>query len=283
MRGRQPWLGHSCPMRMSVTGLPIGGVLAASTTPSSPMRSVWILPADAPLEIYEVSPHLIGQKKGQFENALGFKNRLWHGRRMEGEQTRLAPVLDDPSWEPSRLLKSCRITPTSLGPAHATTCGVGLFHLDETLFGLQPGDYLALLRTVLRSMVKIADRFSKLAMELHPTSIECAALGLAVADRKRAEYWAVDGTSGAFASASHYVIIHRVAAAMGQRGRVVETSQTLLGESAGYGQKSSSTSKRYPAGVGVLGVIPGRWRCGLCWCAAKSNRFVELGLPPGGH
>src|SRR5215211_2182822 len=63
-------------------GLPIGGVLATENSVIPYAVGVDIA-CRMRLSLYEVSPHLLGQKKSLFERAL-LEETAWHGRAMEG-------------------------------------------------------------------------------------------------------------------------------------------------------------------------------------------------------
>src|SRR5258707_7286933 len=95
----------------------------------------------------------------------------------------------------------------------------GMFRLHESMFGLQPGEYLALLsHSGSRGVgAKIADRFSKLAMEKHPeidrSVRQLSWLSLDSEDGQ--EYWLSMELAGRVASANHFIIHQRVAAADG--------------------------------------------------------------------
>jgi len=247
-------------------GLPIGGVLAAHNAVIPYAVGVDIA-CRMRLSIYEVSPHLIGQKKGQFESALWDQTAFGMGAEWKGSKRASHEVLDDPNWSATRLLKTLQDNAhRQLGTSGTGNHFVewGSFHLDAALFGLQPGDYLALLsHSGSRSIgFKIADRFSKLAMELHPNldkSVRHLAW-LSLDSEAGQEYWLSMELAGRFASASHYVIHHRVAAALGlKEAAVVENHHNFAWvESLADGQKVIVHRKgATPAGAGVLGVIPG--------------------------
>ncbi len=140
----------------------------------------------------------------------------------------------------------------------------GTFSLSEALLGLQPGEYLALLsHSGSRSVgFKIADRYSKLAMQLHPSldkSIRHLAW-LSLDSEAGQEYWLSMELAGRFASANHAIIHQRVARAVGlKEAAVVENHHNFAwvekladGRTVIVHRKGAT-----PAGAGVLGVIPG--------------------------
>jgi tRNA-splicing ligase RtcB len=219
------------------------------------------------LSLYEVSPHLLGQKKGMFEDALLSQTAFGMGSEWKGNRRADHAVLDDSAWDATRLLQSLHDNAAKqLGTSGTGNHFVewGVFRLHEPLFGLQPGEYLALLsHSGSRSVgFKIADRYSKLAMEKHPDlnkSVRHLAW-LSLDSEEGQEYWLSMELAGRFASANHYIIHHRVAEAVGlKEAAVVENHHNFAwSESLPDGRKVIVHRKgATPAGIGVLGVIPG--------------------------
>lgn len=247
-------------------GLPIGGVLATDNAVIPYAVGVDIA-CRMRLSIYEVSPYLLGQKKGLFEDALWERTSFGIGAQWQGKQRADHAVLDDPAWHATRLLKSLQDNAArQLGTSGTGNHFVewGAFRLHEPLLGLKPRDYLALLsHSGSRSVgFKIADRYSKLAMEKHPDldkSIRHLAW-LSLDTEEGQEYWLSMELAGRFASANHYIIHRRVAEAVGlKEAAVVENhhnfawSQTMPDGKTVIVHRKGAT----PAGKGVLGVIPG--------------------------
>jgi tRNA-splicing ligase RtcB len=219
------------------------------------------------LSIYEVSPILLGQKKKLFENALIEQTAFGMGAEWQGRQRPQHDVLDDPAWQATRLLQglqqnAARQLGTSGGGNHFVEWGA--FELNQALFGLPPGSYLALLsHSGSRSVgYKIAERYSKLAMELHPDlekSVRYLAW-LSLDSQEGQEYWLSMELAGRFASANHAIIHRRVASAAGlQEAAVVENHHNFAwtqrlpdGRNVVVHRKGAT-----PAAQGVLGVIPG--------------------------
>ncbi len=247
-------------------GLPIGGVLATDNAVIPYAVGVDIA-CRMRLSIYEVSPHLLGQKKGMFENALMEQTAFGMGAQWKGDRRADHQVLDDSAWEATRLLKSLQDNAArQLGTSGTGNHFVewGTFRLREPMFNLQPGEYLALLsHSGSRSVgFKIADRYSKLAMELHPDldkNVRHLAW-LSLDSEEGQEYWLSMELAGRFASANHYVIHHRVAQAVGlKEAAVVENHHNFAwNEKLPDGRNVIVHRKgATPAGRGVLGVIPG--------------------------
>jgi tRNA-splicing ligase RtcB (3'-phosphate/5'-hydroxy nucleic acid ligase) len=247
-------------------GLPIGGVLATENAVIPYAVGVDIA-CRMRLSVYDVSPYLLGQKKGLFENALRNQTAFGMGTEWKGREKPDHEVLDDPVWQATRLLKSLQNTAArQLGTSGTGNHFVewGLFSLNEPLLGLQTGQYLALLSHSGSRGVgfKIADRYSKLAMEKHPDldkSIRYLAW-LSLDSEEGQEYWLSMELAGRFAAASHFIIHRRVAEAVGlEEVYVVENHHNFAWRHTLSDGKSAIVHRKgaTPAGKGVLGVIPG--------------------------
>jgi tRNA-splicing ligase RtcB len=247
-------------------GLPIGGVLATENTVIPYAVGVDIA-CRMRLSIYEVSPHLIGQKKGMFENALWERTAFGMGAQWKGSNRADHSVLDDSAWNATRLLKglqdnAARQLGTSGTGNHFVEWGV--FRLDEDALGLKAGEYLSLLsHSGSRSVgFKIADRYSKLAMDKHPDldKVVKHLAWLSLDSEEGQEYWLSMELAGRFASANHYVIHHRVAQAVGlKEAAVVENHHNFAWKEKLADGRDVIVHRKgaTPAGIGVLGVIPG--------------------------
>lgn len=247
-------------------GLPIGGVLATENAVIPYAVGVDIA-CRMRLSLYEVSPRLLGQKPGLFENALWEQTAFGLGAEWKGARRPQHPVLDDPAWDATRLLQSLQENAVrQLGTSGTGNHFVewGAFRLYEPLLGLPPGEYLALLsHSGSRSVgFKIAERYSKLAMEKHPEldkSVRHLAW-LSLDSEEGQEYWLSMELAGRFASANHAIIHHRVAEAVGlKEAAVVENHHNFAwrhtlpdGRNVIVHRKGAT-----PASAGVLGVIPG--------------------------
>jgi tRNA-splicing ligase RtcB len=247
-------------------GLPIGGVLATENTVIPYAVGVDIA-CRMRLSIYEVSPYLLGQKKSLFENALWNETAFGMGAKWTGSKRAQHEVLDDNAWFATRQLRTLKDTAMNqLGTSGTGNHFVewGSFELQESMFGLEPGTYLALLsHSGSRGVgAKIADRFSKLAMEKHPDLDKrvryLAWLSLDSEDGQ--EYWLSMELAGRFASANHYIIHERVSSAVGLREvAVVENHHNFAWNEALPDGRNVIVHRKgaTPAGEGVLGVIPG--------------------------
>src|SRR5512143_2236627 len=86
-------------------GLPIGGVLATEGTVIPYAVGVDIA-CRMRLSIFEVSPIVIGQRPGQFKNALLEQTRFGRGAKWSKAERPEHAVLDDADWKATRLLSS---------------------------------------------------------------------------------------------------------------------------------------------------------------------------------
>ena len=247
-------------------GLPIGGVLATENSVIPYAVGVDIA-CRMRLSLYEVSPHLLGQQKATFEDALREQTAFGMGAQWKGSQRADHEVLDDPAWNATRLLSSLKDNAVrQLGTSGTGNHFVewGSFQLYEPLYGLPAGEYLGLLsHSGSRSVgFKIADRYSKLAVEKHPDldkSIRHLAW-LSLDSEDGQEYWLSMELAGRFASANHQVIHRRVARAAGlKEAAVVENHHNFAwAEKLADGRDVIVHRKgATPAAAGVLGVIPG--------------------------
>ncbi len=247
-------------------GLPIGGVLATDNAVIPYAVGVDIA-CRMRLSVFPVSPYLLGQKKKLFEDALWEQTAFGMGSEWKGKQRPQHDVLDDDAWKATRLLKSLQDNAArQLGTSGTGNHFVewGAFKLSEPMLGLQPGEYLALLsHSGSRSVgYKIAELYSKLAMEQHP-NLEQGARHLAwltLDSEEGQEYWLSMELAGRFAAANHFIIHQRVAHAVGIADAVVVENhhnfawaQTLADGRKVIVHRKGAT----PAGEGVLGVIPG--------------------------
>jgi tRNA-splicing ligase RtcB (3'-phosphate/5'-hydroxy nucleic acid ligase) len=247
-------------------GLPIGGVLATQEAVIPYAVGVDIA-CRMRLSLYPVSPILLGLKKGMFEDALWEQTVFGLGGKQKGGKRAEHAVLDDSAWQSTRLLERLQDNAANqLGTSGTGNHFVewGSFRLLEPLLGLEPGEYLALLsHSGSRSVgFKIAEAYSKLAMDLHPDldkNLRHLAW-LSLDSEAGQEYWLSMELAGRFASANHAVIHHRVAAAVGlQEAAVIENHHNFAWRETLPDGRSVIVHRKgaTPAGPGVLGVIPG--------------------------
>jgi len=249
-------------------GLPIGGVLATRGAVIPYAVGVDIA-CRMRLSVYEMSPIVLGQQKGKFENTLRDQTRFGAGKVWERHERKAHDVLDDPGWNAFGLLRKLRYkAEEQLGTSGSGNHFVewGELEISERSddLGLDAGRYLSLLSHSGSRGVgfKIAGEYSRHANSLHPQlSDRVRHLAWLDLDSEAGqEYWLAMELAGRFAAANHFVIHHEVARAAGLREIAsVENhhnfawKETLAdGEEAIVHRKGAT-----PAGQGVLGVIPG--------------------------
>ncbi len=256
-------------------GLPIGGVLATDNTVIPYAVGVDIA-CRMRLSIFEESPDVLGQRTDQFKNALLEQTVFGAGGAWPAHQRAEHDVLDDDAWEATKYLKSLHDTAyaqlgTSGSGNHFVEWGKFTLMQEDKRLGLHAGEYLALLSHSGSRGVgyKIANHYSKLAMELHP-NLDKQAQHLAWFSLDweiGQEYWIAMELAGRFASANHFVIHQRVAkAAHLKPAAVVENHHNFawrmtIPSPPGYSDPEREVivhrKGATPAGKDVLGVIPG--------------------------
>ncbi len=256
-------------------GLPIGGVLATDNAVIPYAVGVDIA-CRMRLSIYPISPITVGQKPGQFKKALMEQTRFGVGAKFTGNDRNEHDVLDDPAWEATKYLKSLKDGAydqlgTSGSGNHFVEWGAFTVADDDADTGLKAGSYLALLSHSGSRGVgfKIANHYSKLAMELHP-KLESAVRHLAWLPldwQPGQEYWLSMELAGRYAAANHEVIHQRVAKAVGLKPILsvenhhnfawMETIPAPAGFQGNERKVFVHRKGATPAGTGVLGIIPG--------------------------
>jgi len=247
-------------------GLPIGGVLATKDAVIPYAVGVDIA-CRMRLSIYSQSPIVLGQKSS-FEKALENHTAFGAGCKWIGSQRAEHEVMDDADWNATKLLRGLKYKAAEqLG-----TSGTGNHFVEWGEFeltshhkglGLEAGKYLALLSHSGSRGVgfKIANEFSRIARERHPTLDDKVRhlAWLNIDSEAGAEYWLSMELAGKFASANHAVIHQRVAKAAGVAEiAAVENHHNFAWREIVEGEEAIVHRKgATPASVGVFGVIPG--------------------------
>jgi tRNA-splicing ligase RtcB (3'-phosphate/5'-hydroxy nucleic acid ligase) len=249
-------------------GLPIGGVLATADAVIPYAVGVDIA-CRMRLSLYKDAPEILTRRAPELRTALLERTRFGMGEEWERSDRPAHKVLDDPAWEETHLLKSLKPKAQSqLGTSgtgnHFVEWGVFRLYADDEALGLKAGEYTALLSHSGSRGVgfKIANTYSDLAMRLHP-ALEASVRHLAwlpLASEPGEEYWRAMELAGRYASANHEVIHQRVQRAAGlcevasveNHHNFAFREQLVDGSEAIVHRKGAT-----PAGVGVLGVIPG--------------------------
>ncbi|MDZ4768349.1 MAG: RtcB family protein [Chloroflexota bacterium] len=257
-------------------GLPIGGVLATDNAVIPYAVGVDIA-CRMRLTVYAESSIMIKQKIGQFKKSLLEGTLFGAGARWQHKKVEIDhPVLDDPDWDATRFLKSLHSTAvaqigTSGSGNHFVEWGAFRLESDDAETGLQRGEYLALLSHSGSRAVgfKIANHYSEQAMHLHQEldkSVRYLAW-LPLEWEIGQEYWTAMELAGRFAAANHEIIHARVASLIGvkpifsvENHHNFAWKETVSVSDGGQAIAREVVVHRKgatPAGVGVMGIIPG--------------------------
>jgi len=248
-------------------GLPVGGVLATYNAVIPYAVGVDIA-CRMRLSIYDISPHVLDQKKERFRRALEDHTVFGVGETQETRPEH--PIMDDPAWWEHPIARQFRdVAWRQLGTSGSGNhfAEFGALEVRETLSTplgeVKPGKYLALLTHSgsRRFGFEIANHYTQIAMNMRAT-LPKDYLHLAWLELNRsagAEYWAAMQLAGRYASANHAIIHEGVtkAARLTVIGGV-ENHHNFAWEEEVDGQRLIVHRKgATPAGPGVLGVIPG--------------------------
>jgi tRNA-splicing ligase RtcB len=156
-------------------GLPIGGVLATTPNAIIPDAVGVDIACRMRLSIYPAAPQMIIEKGDRLEQALITNTRFGAGGAWDADQRVQHPVINDPAWSVTPLLKSLHAGAVEqLGISgsgnHFVEWGIFTLSHDDEQLGIKTGECLALLsHSGSRGPgYQIAEHYSKLAMRLHP-------------------------------------------------------------------------------------------------------------------
>lgn len=243
-------------------GLPIGGVLATERAVIPYAVGVDIA-CRMRLSVLDLPVSAIEGQADRLSKALEAETRFGVGAAF---RTRREHEVLDADWSVTPLTRQLRDKAAAqLGTSGSGNHFVefGELSLEREELGLPPGRYLALLsHSGSRGAgAAVADRYSKLAMELHP-ELPPELRRLAWLDLDRAEgqeYFAAMNLMGAYAAANHAVIHRAVARHLGLRAiATVENHHNFAWRERHLGRDLVVHRKgATPAGPGVLGIVPG--------------------------
>jgi len=251
-------------------GLPIGGVLATEGAVIPYAVGVDIA-CRMRLSVFAVGPEALDASPKLYIRAL--QDNTYFGAGVVNPRRPEHEVLDDSAWNATRLLKG--LQPTAV--KQLGTSGTGNHFVEwgeisiserDAMLGLPPGKYLALLSHSGSRGVgfKIANAYSKLAMDLHPRLDKSVRhwAWLSLDSASGEEYWISMELAGRLASANHQIIHRSVARAAGlDEIASVENHHNFawrdtIEDATGTARQAVVHRKgATPAGRDVLGVIPG--------------------------
>src|SRR3984957_12835719 len=250
-------------------GLPIGGVLATDNV-VIPYAVGVDIGCRMKLTVYDREANMIAGQRDRLANIIESETRF--GMGCEFKVRRQHQVMDE-DWSVSPVTKRLRDKAWSqLGTSGTGNHFVefGAFTVDAEqgqVLGLKPGEYLALLsHSGSRGTgAQVCDFYSKRAMARHeqlPNELKRLAwLSLAEADGQ--EYWAAMNLMGHYAAANHALIHRHIARKLGLDPILdIENHHNFAWKET---HEIGGTLREVvvhrkgatPAGVGVLGIIPG--------------------------
>jgi tRNA-splicing ligase RtcB len=243
-------------------GLPIGGVLATENAVIPYAVGVDIA-CRMKLSVLDFPPERLEGQIDRFKNAIEEETRFGIGASFKNRREH--EVLDA-DWTVSKITEAKKDKAWSqLGTSGSGNHFVefGTLTLDHDDLGLEAGTYLALLsHSGSRGTgATVADYYSKLAMSLHPElPKELKHLAWLDLDTEEGqEYWQAMNLMGRYAAANHALIHKYIAKHLGLKVLLdVENHHNFAWKETHDGRETIVHRKgATPAGVGVLGVIPG--------------------------
>jgi len=248
-------------------GLPIGGVLATDGAVIPYAVGVDIA-CRMKMTVLDLPPSALDTASSALARAIERETRFGVGA--EFSDRRHHPVMDR-DWGVTvvtRRLKDKAWAQLGTSGSGNHFVEFGVLELVETVGGLQPGTYLALLTHSgsRGSGAAVAQHYSKVARDLHPElPHELGHLAwLGLSSEAGAEYWAAMELMGAYAAANHELIHRHVARALGAGVRLdIENHHNFAWRErhvlADGSERDVIVHRKgaTPAGLGVLGIIPG--------------------------
>ena len=243
-------------------GLPIGGVLATERAVIPYAVGVDIA-CRMMLTVTDIPVSALKGEHGRLVNVLEEETRF--GMGVSFRNPRDHDVMDA-DWSITDVTK--RMFKRARGQLGTSGSGnhfveYGVFTLDQPEWGLQAGEYLALLsHSGSRGPgANVASHYSRLAMNLHsglPRELKHLAW-LNLDEAPGQEYWAAMELMGEFASANHQVIHREMVRALKCKSLAkVENHHNFAWREQHDGRELIVHRKgATPASAGVLGVIPG--------------------------
>jgi tRNA-splicing ligase RtcB len=249
-------------------GLPIGGVLATENA-IIPYAVGVDIACRMRISIFGLDEKALKKHHGFLKDVLIDETRFGAGSHFKEGERWPHPVLENPAWDATPLLKNLRKTAieqlgTSGGGNHFVEWGTFTLEKPAPDLGInEAGTYLALLsHSGSRGVgARIAEHYSDLAMNLRP-NLDSEVKHLAWFEMESElgqEYWLAMHLAGEFAAANHAVIHERIAQVTGYNLlATIENHHNFAWKELVDGKEMIVHRKgATPAGMGVLGIIPG--------------------------
>jgi tRNA-splicing ligase RtcB (3'-phosphate/5'-hydroxy nucleic acid ligase) len=247
-------------------GLPIGGVLATKNA-IIPYGVGVDIGCRMALSVYDIPEEHFFENKGIYKRELLAFTTFGAGNGFKGKDCADHPVLDRKEFAMNTLLRSLKDKAyTQLGSSgggnHFVEWGIMSFDEADAVLGVPKGRFLALLtHSGSRGLgATIAGHYTKIAKEQCVLPQEAINLAyLSMDSEAGAEYWAAMNLAGDYASACHEVIHQKLTKAIGATVLAkVENHHNFAWKEMVNGEEMIVHRKgATPAGLGVMGIIPG--------------------------
>lgn len=246
-------------------GLPIGGVLATDNAVVPYAVGVDIA-CRVKISVLDMPVETLDDGEERLTQAIEAETRFGIGSSFKGQHRRQHAVMDADWSVLSNVARADKERAwKQLGTSGSGNHFVefGTFAVEETLDGLAPGTYLALLsHSGSRGTgAAVADHYSKLAQQFLP-ELPRELKHLAWLDMDSAEgleYWAAMELMGQYAAANHACIHRHIVEHMGAEVLLdIENHHNFAWKEEHDGREVIVHRKgATPAGAGVMGIIPG--------------------------
>ncbi|HEU0136442.1 MAG TPA: RtcB family protein [Flavobacterium sp.] len=247
-------------------GLPIGGVLATKNA-VIPYGVGVDIGCRMALSIYDIPEMHFEKNREKYQRKIISNTKFGAGQAFQGKDRANHRVLENPSFNLTRFIKGLKDKAwsqlgTSGGGNHFVEFGIIEFEHRDDVLGIEKGRYVALLtHSGSRGLgATIAGHYTKLAKD--KTKLPREASNLAYLDlnsQEGQEYWLAMNLAGDYASACHQVIHDKISSAIG--GNIiakVENHHNFAWKEIWNGEEVIVHRKgATPAGIGVMGIIPG--------------------------
>lgn len=252
-------------------GLPIGGVLATEANTVIPFAVGVDIACRMCLSVFDLPPAFLKREPHLLKKSLVEKTKFGIGG--ETREKLDESVMDLPEWQSTKVIrdlkdKAYRQLGSSGTGNHFVEWGIVEVYANDDQSGqaslnLPPGEYLALLsHSGSRGFGgNIANYYSKLAMQKTRLPKQAAHLAwLDLTTEEGQEYWIGMNLAGDYASANHHEIHAKLAKALGEKPLVmVENHHNFAWKEKLVDGREVIVHRKgaTPAGVDVLGIIPG--------------------------
>ncbi len=246
-------------------GLPIGGVLA--TVKAVIPYAVGVdIACRVCMSIYPADPELLVEEPERLIQCLQRSTRFGVGAHWAPPKNH--PVLDDPLWDSTSLLRDLhRTAVTQLGTSgagnHFADFGLLEVHQEHPGVPLTKGKYIALLTHSGSRKVghAICTHYSQIARTIRhdlPKPLQHLSW-LSMDSKEGEEYWQAMELAGRFSAANHTIIHDQIAQCLGWKSlHRIENHHNFAWKERWQGQKVILHRKgATPANQDAIGIIPG--------------------------